>query len=140
MGHLKIVLIHAVACAAGWAELTRSEASALHMPFVSIMLRLACCSALVWVSCCWVLTKPPRSERSLFNLILFSIIFFFCKLILPSCSLTFLPIAFQDSACFLPKEAISLHAPNQNVSSAVTDGWIWVSCGNLMNNIYHLIS
>lgn len=55
-------------------------------------------------------------------------------------SYSFLSIAFQDSACFLPKEAISLHAPNQNVSSAVTDGWIWVSCGNLMNNIYHLIS
>lgn len=49
-------------------------------------------------------------------------------------------ITFQDNACFLSKEAISLHALNQNVSSAVTDGWIWVSCGKLMNNIYHLIS
>lgn len=55
-------------------------------------------------------------------------------------SYSFLPITFQDSACFPPEEAISLHAPNQNVSSAVTDGWIWVSCGKLMNNIYHLIS
>lgn len=49
----------------------------------------------------------------------------------------FSPLPFRTAPVFFLK---SLHAPNQNVSSAVTDGWIWVSCGNLMNNIYHLIS
>lgn len=60
-------------------------------------------SALAWVSCCWVLMKPPRSEksqRSLFNL-------FFLKLFTQLQSYFFLHTAFQDSTCFPPKEAIS---------------------------------
>lgn len=121
----------------GWAHQEWSFCLMRDISEHHVIVCLVYCSALAWVSCCWVLMKPPRSEESQRSLLIY---YYFLKLFTRLQSYFFLHTAFRDSTCFPSKEAISLHAPNQNVSSAVTDGWIWASCSNLMNNIYHLIS
>lgn len=94
-------LIHLVACAAAWVEFTRNEAFASHVPFLSIVLWLACWSALAWVSCCWVLTKPPVSERSLFNL------FFLWKLFTQLKSYPFSSSPFRRVPAFFLKKPLA---------------------------------
>lgn len=102
------------------------------MPFLSTVYY----SGLEGVGLSILLLLTKLSSSDIFLLFFFPLVSRFYTVAI----LLFSPITFQDNASFLPKEAISLHALNQNVSSAVTDGWIWVSCGKLMNNIYHLIS